>query len=457
MKLVGRQAQVERLRSVLEFKNLAAEKMTILGIEGPGGVGKSSLITMAESGIDYKTLHVLRVSLDSTEPTTTLIEFVERLTQAIKFEAGRNYSRADIVLKETENATAIARQLLSEAQEEVSEDGDPTSVTNIFHKAVALGKQINKISKKSKDWVDFEKVDNCIQQPDLNSMIFAFQEELPKWWNTLGIGSESKNLRNAIRQNAAKIFAATLAKDIEAILYGYKIENIGKPMPSKISDCDRLLLVIDDFESISEISAEFLARYFLPKLKDAMFQSVVVISGRDDLTATNPSWNQHLQVHLLDPSIDVGPLSRAEIDDIARDEGVDAEVLWRDTDGYPYFIQLWIEANRRGGETALSLKKFYDRTTRWMTDQQKTWLNSCVFIDDISIDSIFKLTDSQSDAATIFSWFEMEGSIRDTSTKCFTVRSYVRGRILEYLRLRDPSGTSAQEDKARRLGVLKEL
>lgn len=455
MSLVGRQAQVERLKDVLEFKQRAAKNLTILGIEGPGGVGKSSLIYMAEQDIDYKNLKVLKISVDSNEPITTLVDFIDCLIKAIKREARQTYSRDNIVLKETECAIDTARKILSDAQNQTSKKGgDAEAISRTFHRAISLGKHVNKISRSTKEWVDFEKVEEA--STELSDAILAFQEESSSLINSLGVFSKGKNLRNHIRKNAAQVFADALSSDIETILSGYNKKNSAKPLPSKISGCERLLLIIDDYESLSEISAEFLARYFLPKLKDSRFQSAVVIAGRDDLTVTHTSWNQHLQMNLLDPSIDVGPLSREDIEEIARQQNCDPDVLWRDTDGYPYFIQLWVEANRRGGETAVSLKKFYDRTTRWMNKEQKGWLEICLLLDEVNIDSLLQMTRSRRDAEKVLSWFEMEGSIRSTDTKSFTVRSYVRGRILDYLRLREPEKISTQENKARTLGLFKQ-
>ncbi|MFY9810768.1 MAG: hypothetical protein WAK59_05395 [Aquabacterium sp.] len=457
MNLIGRQAQVERLRGVMKFERCDGRRLSILGIEGPGGVGKSSLIEMAEQGLDYKILRALKVHLDSTEVVATLLDFVDGLIQGVKSDARRSYSRGDISLKKTEQAVAAARKILLDAQNEVAKNGDPVAIAQIYHRAMAFGKSVNKISPKTKDWADFEAMESKVSTEDVRDVISVFQDEVPNLFNNLGIFSDGKNLRNSIRANAAKVFAQALVDDLEVVLAGYNVKDAGKPLPSKIAGCDRLLLIVDDFESVSEICGEFLVKYFLPALKGVRFQSIVIIAGRDDLTVTHPSWNQHLQAHLLDPAIDVGPLSRSEIDVIAKREGVDSEVLWRDTDGYPYFIQLWVEADRRGGENAVSLKKFYDRTTRWMNQQQKEWLSICLLLDEVNIGSISKLVESEQCASDIFSWFEMEASIRDTKSKFFAVRTYIRRRLLDYLRLRDPLVVSAQEDRARELGVLKSI
>ena len=192
MSLVGRQAQVERLKDVLEFKQRAAKSLTILGIEGPGGVGKSSLIYMAEQDVNYKSLKVLKVSVDSNEPITTLVDFIDCLVKAIKREARQTYSRDNIVLKETEFSIDTARKILSEAKSQISKKGDDAeAISRVFHRAISLGKHVNKISRHTTDWVDFEKAEEA--SAELSDAIFAFQEELPNLFNSLGVFSKNKN------------------------------------------------------------------------------------------------------------------------------------------------------------------------------------------------------------------------------------------------------------------------
>jgi hypothetical protein len=231
------------------------------------------------------------------------------------------------------------------------------------------------------------------------------------------------------------------------LLAGYHWKDSAKPMPEKIADCDELTMILDDYEHLVEYAGQFLVSYLLPQLRDSRVAgAVVVVSGRDHVKDTDPSWEQHLQSNLLE-GINVGPLDKSDIAKIAEAENVSPHQLWADTEGYPYFIQLWIEADK-SGESALALKRFYVRTTRWMSTQEQEWLKNCVVLDTVNLDTLLVLTGSRDDAVRILQWFEGESSVRATDTEVWTVRKYIRARLWRYLELEDPSGFAALRRKA---------
>lgn len=84
------------------------------------------------------------------------------------------------------------------------------------------------------------------------------------------------------------------------------------------------------------------------------------------------------------------------------------------------------------------LKRFHDRTTRWMNDQQKKWLQHILFLDEINIRTLQNMLDNEREASEVFNWFQHEGSIRDTSGTAFRVREYLRSRLVDYLQISDP-------------------
>jgi hypothetical protein len=58
--------------------------------------------------------------------------------------------------------------------------------------------------------------------------------------------------------------------------------------------------------------------------------------------------------------------------------------VWRDTLGYPLLVHLWLaEANEAQGLPSPSvglLKRFHDRTTHWLDQEQRDWLYAAVFM-----------------------------------------------------------------------------
>ena len=96
------------------------------------------------------------------------------------------------------------------------------------------------------------------------------------------------------------------------------------------------------------------------------------------------------------------------------------------------------------------LKRFYDRTTRWMNEQQKNWLKHVLFLNEINIYTLQKMFENKNEASAVFEWFQKEGSIRDTYGSVFRVREYLRSRLIDYLQISDPESC----DLLRRKGEL---
>jgi hypothetical protein len=84
------------------------------------------------------------------------------------------------------------------------------------------------------------------------------------------------------------------------------------------------------------------------------------------------------------------------------------------------------------------LKRFHDRTTRWMSDREKGWLQHALFLDEVNIRTLRCMIGNEQEAVEAFRWFEREGSVRDTTGSCFRVREYLRSRLMDYLRVSNP-------------------
>ena len=100
------------------------------------------------------------------------------------------------------------------------------------------------------------------------------------------------------------------------------------------------------------------------------------------------------------------------------------------------------------GRGALRLKRFHDRTTRWMTEQEKHWLEIALFLDDVNKRSLRKMLDDPEEAEAAFEWFIHDGSVRDTEGETFCVREYLRSRLRDYLRKSDPERYDVLDQKA---------
>ncbi len=231
------------------------------------------------------------------------------------------------------------------------------------------------VTKKYIEARKFEKYRPIIEEtlPKLQSLR---KESL--WLGGIFPDFNGTALRNAVKENACRSLAEAMKADFSAILSRYQGDDWWKPRHRKIQGIDRLLIILDDFEALASSLATFLVEYLLPTLQTVDFETVMVILGRDQLFATHPGWDQHLKSSLLE-SIILEPLSRQEMDQLVETHGVteqeEKDRAWKDTQGYPYYVQLWIEETKSGGRSAVMLKRFYDRSTRWMSESEKPWLD----------------------------------------------------------------------------------
>lgn len=453
MIFAGRRDEVSRLVDVLKLKNNRNKKLAILGIEGPGGVGKSTIIDHAEESVDYAEQGSLRIFIDGSRDLGSLPDLIRKIVHAAKTDAKSRFSHADAVFPETEKALADFNDIVKFESDKAKDANDQQKQKIAKYVKFALGYGGQALS--ALDDPRANKIGGILKiidaQVDVNGLI-RFQDEIPGVLDTLGM--TRLNERNALRDNAREVFAGTLAKDISALLDGYANEDWWRPRGRKVKNCDSLVFIVDDYEKVELIAGDFFPIHFLPQLKDSPFNSVVIISGRDDVTLTNVAWEQHLNRNFVKPSIDVGPLQYSQVEEIAKSAFVDPKGLWNDTEGYPFYINLWIDAQRKGGDSAVILKKFHERTTRWMTEKQKSWLEYCLFIDNINIDSLKKMIEPNSDALEIFNWFEKEASIRSTTSSSYTVRNFLRKKLIEYMKVKEPSRVELLSNRAIELNLM---
>ena len=100
-------------------------------------------------------------------------------------------------------------------------------------------------------------------------------------------------------RTSGRTLADYLVTDLAAILAGYRRKDWKRALPKKIPGKDNLLLIIDDYESVSATLSDFLLTYFAPGLTRMSFSTLILILGRDRLIDTDVGWQQHFERHLL--------------------------------------------------------------------------------------------------------------------------------------------------------------
>jgi hypothetical protein len=446
---VGRVDPVRKLRGWLLGEGVP-RPLGIVSISGPGGIGKTFLLDHALASSDVDERRYLRLRLGGTNVRRTLGQLVCRdlLQSCTQLDAtGKGY------FAQTRRNHEALRAMDVAARAEVNAAvGQNVELRETVLELFRFGVGAQSVLPALKQYVDLSKIDEKKVEAvaRLLEKARAYQQEkralggiLP---DLVGAGR-----RNRLRLGLEAALADGLVADLAAILSAYRLTDSTKPMPSKVPGLDRLLLVLDDYESLDTTLTTFLADHLVPRLARASFETLLVVLGRDRLSDTHAVWKQRHELRFAG-ELRLAPWSREEADTFVRSQGVTNEMaitrILDDTEGYPYLLAGEVEAERDGGGTALGLKNFYERTTRWMTPAQKAWLVPLSFLDEVNEETIARMLPGE-DAARVLAWFKDEASVRSPSASRWEVLPILRSRICAYCKMDSPRRYRELEERAR--------
>lgn len=441
---VGRTKELERLRQVLLRDD--SRGLVIQSIEGPGGIGKSSIFNRALADLDLVSQGFLILRMDGNQPEGAGLEHLIRsLIDSAEFDKIPDKPIREIFPRTTD-AISSAERIRSESREEFKkiggDDTDP-SFDRFINAFLSVGKTINQVAPGSKSFVDAEELSGHAPNiAEAAEKLHSLKEDAGHFWEKFSIGDSAKIRKEIRRGGAPRAFSQCLVDDLKQIVLGKSEAGESQAGFGSVRGTKRVLVVIDDYESLQSVVSEFLISHFLEYVKKIGFAITIVILGRDKLSVTNTSWNQHHSFSMANPIV-IKPLSKEEVNEVLEKldvhDPVEKERAWIDTNGYPYYLALWAEELDAGGRSAVMLNQFYSRITKWMTSRQRGWLDQLVHMQTINLSTLKAVFDTN-EAEEVMSWFENEASVRDPKTSSYTVREYTRSRILEYLALRDPDG-----------------
>jgi hypothetical protein len=214
-------------------------------------------------------------------------------------------------------------------------------------------------------------------------------------------------------------------------------------------------LIIDDYESLQGRLEEFLLNNFIRELEQANFNTLLIILGRDRLTDTHTAWRQHHRRNVIDEII-LNTFSKLESEEYVRSYGINDDKVIAQmieaTDGFPFLLASEVEDYIHGRGSAVSLKNYYDRITRWMTPEQKEWLEPLCFLDVVNEDTIAAMLPDQ-DAKKVLEWFKVESSVRNPHSQKWVVQALMKSKIKEYINNDSPKRFRSFEDAASRVNT----
>lgn len=408
--------------------------LTILGVSGPGGIGKTWGIQSALS--DFNLLHhgILQIAIDGSDESTlqSPIEFACRyLTPAQLPEPGRyqedHFPQTRKVLKcfrsvcEEAASDEELRRLVAEGHEWVKG-------------LLEFGAWLNDAVPWTRKKVDFKVLDGGREQ-----IFQKVAEILERYWQSRSFWPWNQG-ENDVKRDLLGTLGEAIAIDFKAMVKGFTpidAQKYTRFASARIDGNIRLLIFLDDFERTQEALGDLLLGNLLGRLRDYQLPIRMIIAGRDSLIAADGRFKQYLASNLVGQyDLDILPEVEAiRILQTAGYSGAEAATIYQETGGYPYLIGHYLDQGREGATSALGAKLLYERTTKWMRPEQRRWLKIVLNLEEVNLATLKNGGVAPDEAEAIQEWFENEPSLRDPRASVFKVNPMLATHINRYLRL----------------------
>jgi hypothetical protein len=446
-----RRSEVARLTAVLET---AEPGLSICGISGPGGVGKSYLLRHVLDGLDLR--HTLKLEVDGSNEQARGDLFglldgqLARRSLPAPAKAKHDY------FPHLRRVAAIHRDLVEAVTAELQAGAAPIEVKAAAVALLKAGRRLNQAVPITREYLDLSS--SLFKEADLGRTldeVWDTVRRLDALRDSTAIPGPIRDLlglsyRSRVKNDLYNVTADALLTDLAAAIGGYRKEDRFRFTEAPIPGARRLLLIVDDFEALAPVLEELLVGALCPRLGDAPFPTTLIVLCRDDLEAMHPAWGQHCRKFLRD-QIRLAPFDHATAMALLAGAGVPEarrEALYQATQGFPFLLSLLAEQlGAEEADTALFLRKFFDRTTRWMSSRQREWFVRICYLEGVNVDTLAPLFPGE-DVDAIQDWFEREASIRDPASAVFRVRPLIREKVLRYQELRSPSRHREMQGRA---------
>lgn len=441
---IQRASEVTRLAGVLAAPGPG---LSVVGISGPGGVGKSYLLAHVLDQLEPVKAGYLVLRADGSNPDTRNDFFGVVDAQLFRRSLDAPADPAKDYFPHLREIVAEHRSVSEEALHELAKRGAPEKVQQAARLLLRAGRVFNAAgSLPSRRLLEVAmSVDDRVIAEGLD-VAWDLVRELKGLRDSTTLPGPLRDLfgvtrRNRVKRDLYAVTAGEIRTDLAAALAGYEPGDSKKLVQQRIKGLDRLLLVIDDYEASAELLGDFLVGALVPALAAAPFSTVIVILGRDDLKATHPGWDQHCRRYVKE-QIRLTPFDEAGTNRLFAEAGIEPSrwpALYEATQGFPFLISLASEeATEAEAQSVVFLRRFYDRTTRWMNERERDWFERVCYLDRVDEDTLRTLFEP-ADVSAVQDWFERESSIRDPAAAFFRVRPMVREKVLRYLEVRRPN------------------
>ncbi len=444
---VGRENAVDTLKLLLTKR--PPRRLVVASISGPGGVGKSFLLEHVLAGVDVEGDKYLKLSSHGRD--AAVAGMVDLITRQL-LQSCKQVDAASVYMRRTRDCRkaldAIDKSFsdrVARAAKKESLLGSVDIIRVLAHAGVTAA-EVLEDTKNGKVQATATIAKAILKHVEKNPAVAEKTAQLIRDAASDPSGSRfASGLTKRLLRDATATTCEAFVSDLTDLLVGWekrKLENLLKLLPPKAPGVDRLLLVLDDYESLPVRAQSAFVHDLLPALAGARFESTVVVIGRDALTDAHQQWSDKFEKY-IEAEIRLSELSVEEASRYARDRGIsDEKIVERivtETRGFPFLLATEVDAEKAGGRSALTLEKFIARTTRWMTSEQREWLVHLSFLDTVNEDTIGVMLPAE-DPRAVLEWFKHEPSIRAPSgtPAKWRVLPIVRSRVQAHVELDSP-------------------
>jgi AAA+ ATPase superfamily predicted ATPase len=440
MASVRRESELTRITQLLTSPGPG---LSVCGISGAGGVGKSYLLQQALEAVDLEALGIVQLSVDGSNPQMRG-DFFGILEQLFRRNLNPKSPHRDY-FPHVREVARLHRELGLDAARELEKAKAPDAVKRRVSSLLKAGHMLNRAVPMTREYLDLAAFNTSDEETHATlDEAWRFAAELKAFSESSGVMRKLLGLstKDRVRRELYKVTAEEAAVDLSAALGALKTGPVLKRLAQQsIEGAKRLLIVLDDYEVLSPLLGDFLVGALVPELAAAGFETLLIVLCRDDLEATHVGWSQHCK-RFVKEQVRLTPFDEATALQLMAQAGIDearGKQLFESTQGYPFLLSLVIEESSTiDGNSALFLRKFFDRTTRWMTPREQDWFVRTCYLDRVNEDTLAPLFPGE-DVRRIQDWFEKEPSIRDPAASFFRVRPLIRDKVLRYQEVRAPS------------------
>jgi|ERR1051325_3032200 hypothetical protein len=455
MEVEGRQNEYRLLcDDVSEFASLkpGTERFRIIGISGLGGVGKSYLFesVLRESKNDLTDALIIRIDGSNAQFLRDFAAMVDYqlAPQSLPPPADPRRDYFHLTRRLVHGLYSLRRSVESELDREPKIDEHIKNVAKAVYRARPLLAKIPKVG------------------PWISSLLQTLEDtqahqHLPQAFNALSNLHALKARRRffglrrvheIVAHDPYNSIADAYRGDLQSALVRYRSKDRSAALPGRLRGVNRFLLIVDDFETTGEAFGEFLVESLLRSLQHSPLPVLAVFIGRDDLAEEHTGFHQHFSKAII-RKVRLQPFASAEAIRYLQNAGYTSEaaqVIYQKSGGYPFLLSLFAEhQSDEEQQTILFYQRFFERTTHWMTQEEKDWLLGLIYLDTVNTGTIAVMLPG-TDAKVVLEWFGKEASVRDASARHYVVHPFIREMLLTYhQKLIGSNERRAYEERAR--------